>query len=80
MMADAAELGGLAVHALTAQIDEVDGQQGVVLDDGDALVELSEVFGHRSDIVRRYKLVAGVMLARAAMLEAEGPERQHGET
>lgn len=69
------ELGGLAVHALTARIDEVDGQQGVVLDDGDGMVELSEAFGHRSDMVRAYKRTAGVLLARASMLEAEGPPK-----
>lgn len=74
------ELGGLAVHALTARIDEVDGQQGVVLDDGDGMVELSEAFGNRSDMVRAYKRAAGVLLARAAMLEAEGPDRNRGQT
>lgn len=75
-----AELGGLAVHALTAQLDEVDGQQGVVLDDGDGQVELSEAFGNRADMIRAYKRTAGVLLARAAMLEAEGPDRNRGET
>lgn len=75
-----AELGSLAAHALAARIDLVDGQQGVVLDDGDAELELSEVFGHREDIVRGYKRAAGVLLARAAMLEAEGVDRNRGET
>lgn len=75
-----AELGGLAVHALSARIDDVDGQQGVILDDGDAIVELSEVFGHRGDMVRAYKRTAMVLLARASMLEAEGPDRNRGET
>lgn len=77
---DEAELGGLAVHALRGRIDDVDGQQGVILDDGDAALELSEVFGHREDIIRGYELTAAVLLARAAMLKAEGPDRNRGET
>lgn len=74
------ELGGLDVHALTAHLGEVDGQRGVVLEDGDGQVELSEAFGHRSDMVRAYKRTAAVLLARAAELEAEGPDRNRGET
>ena len=76
----AAELGGLAAHAMRARLDEVDGQRGVVIDDGDSELEVSEAFGHREDIIRGYELTAGVLLARAAMLKAEGPDRSKGWT
>ncbi len=74
------ELGSLAAHALSARVDEVDGQTGVVLDDGDGELGLSEAFGRREDIARAYKRVAATMLARAAMLDAEAPCRNRGET
>jgi hypothetical protein len=74
------DLGNLAAHALTARVDEVDGQQGVILDDGDDEIGLSEAFGHREAIVRGYKRAAMVLLARAAMLDAEGEHRNRGET
>lgn len=75
-----ADQAGLAAHALTARIGDVDGQPGVVLDDGDGELPLSEVFGRRADIIRGYRHAAGVMLARAATLEALGPDRNRGET
>lgn len=75
-----AELGSLAAHALSARIDEVDGQQGVLVDDGDAEFGLSEAFGQREAIIRGYKRLAATALARAAMLEAEAPSRNRGET
>ncbi len=77
---EVADLGSLAAHSLGARVDEVDGQPGVVLDDGDGEVGLSEAFGRREDIVRGYKRLAATALARAAMLDGEGPHRNRGET
>lgn len=76
----AAELGGMAAHAMRARLDEVDGLRGVVIDDGDSELEVSEAFGHLEDIIRGYELTAGVLLARAAMLRAGAPDRNRGWT
>jgi hypothetical protein len=77
---ETAELGSLSARSLTASIEEVDGQTGVVLDDDDGVVELSEAFGPPGTIARAYKRVAATLLARAAMLDAEAPCRNRGET
>jgi hypothetical protein len=73
-----ADLGSLAAHALAARVDEVDGQPGVVLDDGDGELGLSEAFGRPEAMARKYRAVAATLLARAEMLDAEGPGRNRG--
>ena len=75
-----ADLGALAAQHLTARVDEVDGETGVVLSDGDSELGLSEVVGRPGAAAAAYRRVAGTLLERAAMLDGDGSGRIRGGT
>lgn len=70
----------LSAQYLTARLDERDGVTVVMLGDEAVEVEISDEVGPRAAAVVAYRRVAATLLARAAMLDAEGPHRNHGET
>lgn len=70
----------LKAQALTARLDQRDGVTVVVLGDGVDEVELTDEMGSKDEAARAYRRVAATLLARAAMLDAEGPGRNRGET
>lgn len=70
----------LSAQYLTARLDERDGVTVVILGDEAVEVEISDEVGSRAAAVVAYRRVAATLLARAAMLDAEGPHRNRGET
>lgn len=70
----------LKAQALSARLEERDGVTVLVLGDDVDEVEITDEMGSRSVAAVAYRRVAATLLARAAMLDAEGPGRNRGET
>lgn len=70
----------LSAQYLETRLDERDGVTVLVLGDAAVEVEISDEVGSKSAAARAYRRLAATALARAAMLDAEGPGRNRGET
>lgn len=70
----------LSAQHLSARLDERDGVTVVVLGDDELEVELTDEVGSPASAAVAYRRVAATLLARAEMLDGEGPARNRGWT